>query len=118
MTESWKSRIGLLIAIGLALFPVVLGLSIIAGSGEWDSIVSRVMWGGLWIITGGAIVAGLLTVRRAYGRGMALIAIGLVAFWVSTFWMAFMTVPAGIAVLILAHVRGRKAVAPPSAGTA
>jgi hypothetical protein len=118
MTESWKSRIGLLIAIVLALFPIVLGLSIIVGNGEWDSAISRVMWGGLWIITGVAIVAGLLTVRRAYGPGMALIAIGLVAFWVSTFWMAFITVPAGIGVLILAHFRGRRVDTSQSAGTA
>jgi hypothetical protein len=115
VTESWTTRTAFLFGIVVALFPVVLGISVIGDEGEWDSNTDRAIWGTLWLATGALIVAGLLLSRRTYGGGMALVAIGVVGFCLSTFWMAFITLPVGLGLLILAHLRGR--VARPSPGT-
>jgi hypothetical protein len=51
-------------------------------------------------------------IRRSYGRGMALVAVGVTILALATFWMAFITVPLGIALLVVAHLRGRTRPAP------
>jgi hypothetical protein len=104
--------------IVFGLLPIAFGLSfLVEGSGQdWDA--GWFIWGIGWIVAGAMIVAGLLQIRRTYGRGMTLVTIGVVGFAVSTFWMAFITLPLGIAIMVFAHFRGRGASFPPSPGTA
>jgi len=114
MNETLPSRLGLLVGLALAAFPVIFGINVISGSGDWDSAIQRILWGGVWIVTGIAIITGLLITPRHYGAGMALIIVGVIGFGISTFWMAFVTVPVGLGILALAHWRGRHASPPPT----
>ena len=118
MTESWTGRLSLLAGIGLGLLPIVSGAAVLAGDGDWNSTGDRVIWAAVMAFTGIAIIAGLLLIRRTYSRGMTLVAVGVAVLCVTTFWMAFITVPVGIVILILAHLRGRGIPAPQSTGTA
>jgi hypothetical protein len=119
MPESTSGRIGLALGLFGALLPIAFGIRFIvsglaAADGEW---VGWVVWGFIMLLLGATIVAGQLVIRRSYGRGMALVAVGVGLLAVATFWMAFVTVPLGIGLLILAHFRGRARLAPASPGT-
>jgi hypothetical protein len=119
MREGIGSRIGLIAGIGAALFPVIVGIGVLAGgSGEWTSTVERIGWGAAWIIAGTLVVTGLLTVRHSYARGMTLVGVGVLIVCLTMFWMAFIMVPIGIALIAFAHVRGRATRLPRGSGTA
>jgi hypothetical protein len=112
--ETTLGRIGLGLGLLGALLPVAFGIGFIvsgiaAADGEW---VGWVVWGGILILLGGTVVAGQLVVRSSYGRGMALVAVGVTLLALVLFWMAFITVPLGIALLVVAHLRGRTRPAP------
>jgi hypothetical protein len=119
MPETTMGRIGLTLGLCGALLPVAFGIRFIvsgiaATDGEW---VGWVVWGGILLLLGATIVAGQLLIRRSYGRGMALVALGVSLLALATFWMAFITVPLGIGLLIVAHLRGRARPAPAGPGT-
>ncbi len=109
MPESTLGRIGLGLGLLGALLPVAFGVwfivsGVTAADGDW---IGWVVWGGIMLVVGATIVAGQLSVRRSYRRGMTLVAVGVTALVLATVWMAFVTVPLGIALLVIAHLRGR-----------
>jgi hypothetical protein len=116
--ETTLGRIGLLFGLVGALLPIAFGIRFIvsgiaAADGEW---VGWVVWGGIMLLLGAMIVAGQFVIRRSYGRGMTLVAAGVTLLALATFWMAFITVPLGIGLLVVAHLRGRARPAPAGPG--
>jgi len=65
MNDSWIMRGVWVAALLVALAPVGLGISTLAGGGEWDSTFERIAASLLWIATGLAMGAG----PRASGGG-------------------------------------------------
>ena len=109
MTESWTSRVGLLVGIAIAFIPIAAGgIHLAAGPTdvEGEPAAAWIIWSAISMLSGAAIAAGLLMVRQNYSRGMTLVAAGVIVFCAIT-WMAFITVPVGIALLVLAHLLGR-----------
>ncbi len=109
--ETTAGRLGLLVGLVIALIPIAFGVSFmvqsaLASDGEW---AGWAFWGVIMVLVGATIIVGLLQTRRSPRRGMALVAAGVIAMCVFTFWMAFITVPLGIALLVLANFRMRAA---------
>ena len=118
MPETTMGRIGLVLALFGALLPIAFGTwfivsGVAAADGDW---AGWVIWGVILLLLGTTIIAGQLVIRRSYARGMALVAIGVILLALATFWMAFVTVPLGIGLLLVAHLRGRARPAPAGPG--
>ena len=111
MTDSWPSRLGLLTASGIAMLPIAFGvIQVVQGPSniEDEPAAAWIIWAILRISIGIVIIVGLLKMRAKYSLGMTLVATGVVTLCLFTFWMAWVTVPLGIALLVVAHLRGRR----------
>jgi hypothetical protein len=105
MNDSWIMRGVLLAALLVALVPVGLGLSTLAGGGEWDSTSERVIVSLLWIATGLAMGAGLLLSRSRPALGLGLLGAGVIGISVMLYWAAVITLPIGLVLLAIAYLR-------------
>ena len=112
MKESWRMRLILLAALGVALFPVVMHASVIMGNGEFDSGTQRAVWGVLGILSGACMAAGLLLSGGSPRLGLGLVAVGVIGIALLWFWVPMITIPVGLALLWLARQRGRRAARP------
>ena len=107
MNESPTMRVLLLVALAIAIVPAVLGVSVIAGGGEWDSTTERVLFGALWVAAGVTMAAGLVLSTRKPPLGIGLVALGVLAIAIGWFWAPFITLPVGAALTFLAYTRAR-----------
>jgi hypothetical protein len=106
MNESKTMRGLFVLAILIALVPAGLGIAVLAGNGELSS-ESRVMFGSLWIASGAAMAAGLFLSTTRPLLGIALVATGAIVISVGMYWIAFITLPIGAAIVYLAYRRAR-----------
>jgi hypothetical protein len=95
------------LAILIALVPAGLGIAVLAGNGELSS-ESRVMFGSLWIASAAAMAAGLFLSTTRPRLGIALVAMGAIVISAGMFWIAFITLPIGAAIVYLAYKRARQ----------
>lgn len=103
MSESWKMRGFLALAVALIALPIVFGISRIAGAGGAGPVYGTgILLAGLVTLTGLA-----LTSSRAR-LGLRLTTIGAIAVNLLMFWMFFITIPLGIVVFLVARSRARR----------
>ncbi len=105
MNESWIMRGVLVAAVLVALVPTGLGISYLAGGGEWDSTFERVAASLLWIAFGLVMGAGLLLSKSRSALGLGLLAVGVIGISVMLYWAAVITVPIGLVLLAIAYFR-------------
>ncbi len=108
MNESLTMRGFFLAAVAIAIAPAAFGVSVIAGNGEWDSSTERVLFGSLWAVAGVTMVAGLVLSTRQPALGIGLVALGAIGIAVMWFWIPFITIPLGAALVFLAYRRARQ----------
>ncbi|HLF71305.1 MAG TPA: hypothetical protein VI759_04065 [Dehalococcoidia bacterium] len=75
------------------------------------------LWGLAVVIAGSAIVAGLLMSQRKPVLGLRLVAVGVVVISALWFWVLFIMIPIGVALIAFAYFRGGRAGWPRGAGT-
>ena len=107
MNESLAMRALFVVALAIAAAPVVNGVGVIAGAGEWDSTTERVLFGLMWVAAGAAMVAGLVLSTRKPPLGIGLVAVGALFIAIGWFWIPFITIPVGGALVFLAYRRAR-----------
>ncbi len=108
MNESLTMRGFFVAAVAIAIAPAAFGVSVIAGGGEWDSTTERVLFGSLWVVAAVTMVAGLILSTRTPRLGIGLVALGAIAMAVLWFWVPFITIPLGAALVFLAYRRARQ----------
>ena len=107
MNKTLTMRGSFLLALGIAIVPAGLGVAVLAGNGELSSS-SRAVFGSVWIAAAAAMVAGLVLSPPRPRLGIGLVAIGAAVISVMMFWIAFITVPIGAALVFLAYKRARQ----------
>ena len=117
MNESLTMRGFFLAAVAIAIAPAAFGASVIAGGGEWDSTTERVLFGSLWVVAAVTMVAGLVLSNRQPLLGIGLVALGAICMVVLWYWIPFITVPLGAALVFLAYRRARRIGWPRGAST-
>jgi hypothetical protein len=115
--EAGANPVPILVSLTVATIPVMLGLAVIGGLGA-DGPLGREVFGTLVPLTGIAMLAGLVLSNRVPLIGLSSLALGVIAISVMLFWMAFITLPAGIALLATAYSRARATGWPHGTGTA
>jgi hypothetical protein len=105
MNDSWIMRGVLVAAVLVALAPTGLGISTLAGGGEWDSTFERIAASLVWIAFGLAMGAGLLLSRSRPALGLGLLALGVIGISVIWYWAAVITLPIGLVLLAIAYLR-------------
>lgn len=117
MKETFPMRIGFLAAILPLGFLAVMGTTFLLGNGDFENTWEHWIWRILFVacpLIGGF---GLWLCATRPGLGMALVLVGVGASAFLMPWMAFVTVPFGIAIIIFAFFRARGAGWPRRAGT-
>ena len=106
MNESKTMRGFFFAALAVAIIPAGLGVAVLAGNGELSS-GERVLFGSAWIASGAAMAAGLFLSTTRPLLGIALVATGAIVISVGMYWIAFITIPLGAALVYLAYRRAR-----------
>jgi hypothetical protein len=106
MNESKTMRGFFFAALAVAIIPAGLGVAVLAGNGELSS-GERVLFGSLWIAAGATMAAGLFLSTTRPLLGIALVATGAIVISVGMYWIAFITLPIGAAIVYLAYRRAR-----------
>ena len=104
-------------AVTISVLPAAMGIAAIFGAG-WGTMLERAIWGTLLLSGSAAIIVGLLFSDRRPALGIGLVATGAICVAVGWFFIPFITIPAGIAVVALAYFRARRTGWPNRAGTA
>ena len=107
MNESRMLRGFFFAALAVAIVPAAMGVAAIFGA-TWGSTAERVIWGSLLVASSVSIVAGLLLCTRKPHLGIGLVALGAVGIGVAWFFIPFITVPLGAAMVFLAYRRARR----------
>jgi len=105
MNETLPMRIGFLLAMLPLVVLAVIGISFLVGYGDWDNTWEHWTWRGFFValpIIGG-IGLWLCATRPRLGMILVLVGVGAAAFLMP--WMAFVTVPVGIAIIVIAYLR-------------
>ncbi len=118
MTDSLTMRGFFLAALAVAIAPVGFGVSIFAGGGEGFNGAERAIFGSLQVAAAVTMVAGLGVSTRQPLLGIGLVALGAICMAVLWYWIPFITVPLGAALVFLAYRRARQTGWPRGAGTA
>jgi hypothetical protein len=118
VNESLTMRGFFLAAVAIAIAPAAFGVSIFAGGGEGFSGADRAIFGSLQVAAAAAMVAGLVLSTRQPLLGIGLVALGAICMAVLWYWVPFITVPLGAALVFLAYRRARQTGWPGGAGTA
>ncbi len=109
MNESLTMRALYLAAIAIAIAPAAFGVAIFAGGGEGFSGADRAIFGSLQIAAAASMVAGLILSTRQPALGIGLVALGAICMVVLWYWVPFITIPLGAALVFLAYRRARQA---------
>lgn len=107
MNDSWIMRGLFVLALLVALAPAGFGISVLAGGGDLSSS-ERLMFGGVWIATTVMMVVGLAICASRPRLGIGLVAAGAIGISIGMFWIFFITVPLGAALVFLAYRRARQ----------
>jgi hypothetical protein len=87
------------------LFLILNGVGVMLGSGEFDSGLDQVIWGLAFLVCPLVSLVGLWLCASQPKLGLGLTIGGTLASALVMFWMAFITVPVGIVVIIFAIKR-------------
>ncbi len=117
MNESLTMRGFFLAAVAIAIAPAAFGVSVIAGGGEGFSGAERATFGSLQVAAAAAMVAGLVLSTRMPLVGIGLVALGAICMAVLWYWVPFITMPLGSALVFLAYRRARQTGWPRAADT-
>jgi hypothetical protein len=117
MNESLTMRGFFLAAVAIAIAPAAFGIAIFAGSGEGFHGAERAIFGTLQVAAAATMVAGLVLSTRQPGLAIGLVALGAICMVVLWYWVPFITVPLGAALVFLAYRRARQAGWPRGADT-
>lgn len=98
-------RIGFLAAMLPLAILAVMGASFMLGNGDWDNTTEHWIWRAFFVACPVIGVFGLwlCAARPRLGMGLVLAGVGASAFLMP--WMAFVTVPFGIAIMTFAAFR-------------
>ncbi len=118
MNDSLTMRGFFLAALAVAIAPAGFGVSIFAGGGEGFSGAERAIFGSLQVAAAVTMVAGLVVSNRQPLLGIGLVALGAICMAVLWYWIPFITVPLGAALVFLAYRRARRTGWPRGASTA
>ena len=94
------------LAFLIGVVPGGLGIAVLMGNGDLSSN-ARLLFGSIWIAVTLAIVSGLVLCPSRPRLGIGLVAAGVVAISIGMFWIFFITLPAGGAIVYLAYRRAR-----------
>jgi hypothetical protein len=105
MNETLPMRIGFLVAMLPLVILTVIGISFLVGNGDWDNTWEHWTWRGFFVALPiiGAIGLWLCATWPRLGMVLVLVGAGASAFLMP--WMAFVTAPFGIAIIIFAAFR-------------
>jgi uncharacterized membrane protein YdbT with pleckstrin-like domain len=106
MNESGMMRGVFFAALALAIVPAAMGVASIFGA-TWGSTAERVIFGTLLVLSSASLVAGLILSARKPRLGIGLVALGAVGIGVAWFFIPFITIPLGAAMVFLAYRRAR-----------
>jgi len=106
MNESGMMRGVFFAALALAIVPAAMGVASIFGA-TWGSTAERAIWGSLLVGSSASIIAGLILSTRRPRLGIGLVALGAVGIAVAWFFIPFITIPLGAALVYLAYRRAR-----------
>jgi hypothetical protein len=112
VNTSLAMRIGMVSVTILLVALVFNGISIVFGAGEWDSRGEQVAWGLVFAACPLLAIVGLWLSANRPKLGIALVVVGVVLASLVMFWMAFIIVPVGLAVIALAIRRSGLAIWP------
>lgn len=105
-SRAWGDVVLVAVAIPAALFAVLIGMSIpFAG---WDSLVSRLFWGGVFGATGVVLLVGLASWGRSPRRGAIITTLGAWLMLLAMFWMWFIWLPVALTVTWFSIRRARR----------
>lgn len=109
MNESLRMRGLVLAGLAVAAIPLIIGLMVVIGlNGEMGG-TERALFGPLQMAIGAVIFSGLFVSARRPLLGTGLVASGVLGIAVLWFWMPFITIPVGLALIAIAYFRGRPA---------
>lgn len=106
MNESLTMRGFFFAAIAIAIVPAALGISAVFAA-DWGSTVERALWASLLVVGSVVIVSGLVLSDRRPRLAIALVALGAIGVAIGFFFVPFITIPLGIALVYLAYRRAR-----------
>jgi hypothetical protein len=106
VNDTWPMRLGLVVVSIPLLFLVVNGIAIaFFGSGDFNNSTEHVVWGLAFLVCPLICLIGLWLCRSQPKLGLWMVGGGAAASALVMFWMAFITVPAGIVVFLFAIKR-------------
>ncbi len=108
MNESLTMRGFFLAAVVIAIAPAAFGVAIFVGGGEGFSGAERAIFGSLQIAAAASMVAGLILSTRQPALGIGLMALGAICMVVLWYWVPFITIPLGAALVFLAYRRAKQ----------
>ncbi len=117
MNEALTMRGFFFAAIAMAIVPAAMGVALFAGAGEGFHGAERAIYGSLQVAAAAAMVAGLVFSTRQPHLGIGLVALGAICMVVLWYWIPFITVPLGAALVFLAYRRARRTGWPRGAST-
>jgi len=106
MNDSLPMRIGLVL-LSLPLLALILNGVAIAffDAGDFNNSTEHVAWGLAFLLTPLVTLIGLWLCRAQPRLGFAMVVVGALAGALIMFWMAFITVPMALAVIVFAAFR-------------
>lgn len=105
VNNTWPMRIGFLIAMLPLVALTLIGISFLVGNGDWDNTWEHWIWRGFFAALPviGGLGLWLCAARPVLGMSLVLVGVGTSAFLMP--WMAIITVPVGIAIIVFAAFR-------------
>ncbi len=106
VNDKWFMRVGLALISLPLLVLVANGIAItFFGAGDFDNSTQHVMWGLMFLVGPLITLIGLLLCRSQPKLGVGMVVVGAAATALIMFWMAFITVPIGLIVILFALKR-------------
>jgi hypothetical protein len=118
VNDKWFMRVGLVLVSLPILFLIVNGIGIaFFGAGDFNNSTEHVLWGLAFLVCPVVTLVGLILCRTQPKLGLSLVVVGAVTSALMMFWMAFITVPAAIVVILFAIRRSGLSIWPFRTGT-
>lgn len=106
MNDTLPMRVGLVL-LSLPLLALVINGVAIAffGAGDFDNSTQQVAWGLMFLLCPVVTLTGLWLCRAQPRIGFAMVVVGALAGALIMFWMAFITLPVALIVIVFAAFR-------------